>query len=176
MESPFVTFVRAMPRAPRRNRRIAVIAAFLGFPALNLGYATLVAPGRLSSAVWAPIAIALFAATLVGVVAIYGYARGRADMKDDLDERQRQVRDQAWIHAYELLIVIITIVVAGLALVTTFSGPVTVGMTELSPFIVGIGLYLPLLPSAALTWTEPDLPAEAEVDETPAAPASRPAR
>ena len=94
MESPFVTFVRFMPRASRRLRRSLVAAAFLGFPLVNVGYLTLVAPGRLASAAWAPVSIALFAATLIGVVAIYGYARGRADMKADLDERQRQVLRQ----------------------------------------------------------------------------------
>jgi hypothetical protein len=172
MESPFVTFVRAMPRARRRTRRIAVAAAFLGYPLLNLGNQVLVVPGRLSSAVWAPIAIVLFSATLIGVVAIYGYARGRADMKADLDERQRHVRDQAWIHAYSMLIVVVSVVIGALALVTSFQGPVTIGMAELGPWIVGIGLYLPLLPSAALTWMEPDLPAEVdEVDEPDAQPA-----
>jgi hypothetical protein len=162
MESPFVTFVRFMPRASRRLRRSLVAAAFLGFPLVNVGYVTLVAPGRLASAAWAPVSIALFAATLIGVVAIYGYARGRADMKADLDERQRQVRDQAWIHAYELLVLVVAAGVGALALVTSFGSPVTVGMNELSPVIVGIGLYLPLLPSATLTWSEPDLPADPE--------------
>jgi hypothetical protein len=162
MESPFVTFVRSMPRASRRLRRSLVVAAFLGFPLVNLGYAVLVAPGRLASAVWAPIAIALFSATLIGVVGIYGYARGRADMKAELDERQGQVRDQAWIHAYELLVLVVVAAIGALALVTSFGSPVSVGMGELTPVIVGIGLYLPLLPSATLTWSEPDLPADPE--------------
>lgn len=162
MTSPFVSFVRFMPRATRRIRRALVLAAFLGYPLLNAGYAGLVAPGRLASAAWAPIAIVLFSLTLVGVVGIYGYARGRADMKDDLDERQRQVRDRAWIHAYELLILVVTLVVGGLAVVTSFGGPVTIGMTELTPFVIGLGLYLPLLPSAALTWSEPDVPPDAD--------------
>jgi hypothetical protein len=83
-------------------------------------------------------------------------------MRANLDERQRQVRDQAWIHAYELLVVVIGGAMAALALVTSFGSPVTVGMGELTPVIVGIGLYLPLLPSATLTWSEPDLPADLE--------------
>lgn len=162
MTSPFVTFVRFMPRASRRVRRLLVLAAFLGYSLLNLGYAVLVVPNRLSSVAWAPIAIVLFSATLVGVVAIYGYARGRADMKADLDERQRHVRDQAWIHAYEILVVVVVGVISVLAVAASFNGPLTIGMDVLTPFIVGIGLYLPLLPSATLTWSEPDLPAEAD--------------
>ncbi|HEY3162862.1 MAG TPA: hypothetical protein VGJ71_00805 [Candidatus Limnocylindrales bacterium] len=156
MTSPFLAFVRAMPRASRRTRRWLVAAAFLGYPLLNVGYLTLVTTGRANSVVWAPIAIALFTATLIGVIAIYGYARGRADMTDDLDERQRQVRDQAWIHAYGILITAVTAVVGVLAVVASFVGPITFSMTELTPFIVGIGLYLPLLPSAALAWSGPD--------------------
>ena len=164
MTSPFLTFVRSMPSASRRVRRMLVAAAFLGYPLLNLGYFALVAPGRLSSVTWAPVAILLFSATLIGVIGIYGYARGRADMKADLDERQRQVRDQAWIHAYGILITAVAIIVGALALVASFSGPVTIGMNELTPVIVGIGLYLPLLPSATLTWSEPDLPLD--IDES----------
>jgi hypothetical protein len=162
MTSPFVTFVRSLPTASRRVRRLLVGAAFLGYPLMNVGYFTLVAPGRLSSVAWAPIAIVLFGATLVGVAGIYGYARGRADMRPDLDERQRHVRDQAWIHAYEIVIAVVTIVVGTLAIAASFNGPLTIGMDELTPFIIGIGLYLPLLPSATLTWSEPDPPLDPE--------------
>jgi hypothetical protein len=166
MTSPFVTFLRFMPRATRRVRRVLVAAAFLGFPLLNLGYAALVAPGRLGTAVWAPIAIALFSITLIGVIGIYGYARGRADMTSKLDERQRQVRDEAWIHAYGILLVAVTAVIGVLAVVASFVEQITIGMTELTPFIVGIGLYLPLLPSATLTWSERDAPADADADSS----------
>ena len=158
MTSPFLSFVRAMPSASRRTRRVLVAVAFLGYPLLNVGYFGLVAPGRLSSVTWAPIAILLLGATLVGVVGIYGYVRGRADMKADLDERQ--VRDQAWIHAYEIVIVVVSVAVAALAIAASFSGPVTIGMTELTPVIISIALYLPLLPSATLTWSEADPPAD----------------
>jgi cellobiose-specific phosphotransferase system component IIC len=154
-----------MPRASQRVRRVLVAAAFLGYPILNLGYAALVAPGRLSSAAWAPIAVVLFSTTLVGVVGIYGYARGRADMTADLDERQRQVRDQAWIHAYGILIVVVSAIVGVLAVAASFIGPITIGMPELLPFIVAIGLYLPLLPSATLTWSEPDLPVDSDDEQ-----------
>jgi hypothetical protein len=85
-------------------------------------------------------------------------------MTTKLDERQRQVRDQAWIHAYGILIVAVTAVIGVLAVVASFVGPITIGMTELTPFIVAIGLYLPLLPSATLTWSEPDAPADADAD------------
>src|SRR5262245_18007646 len=39
------TLYQRLPSLKRRQRRIAVIAAFAGFPLLNLGYAALVASG-----------------------------------------------------------------------------------------------------------------------------------
>lgn len=163
MTSPFVAFVRLMPTASRRVRRLLVAAAFLGFPLQSVGYAALMAPGRVPLSVWAPLSVILFGATLVGVVGIYGYARGRADMKAELDERQRQIRDQAWILAYGLITTVVTIAIAILTLAASFNGPVTIGMNELTPIVVALGLYLPILPSATLAWSEPDAPNDDEM-------------
>lgn len=169
MQNPVTLLWRSMPDATRRTRRIWVILAFAGFPLLNLGYATLVATGRLSSTLWAPIAIALFAATLAGVVAIYGYARDRASMSADLDERQQRVRDQAWIAAYGVLSTVVVAVVLLLAIVASTSGPVSIGMDVLTPVGIALGLYLPILPSATLAWSEPGEPGPEADDPRPAA-------
>lgn len=156
MQSPFARLWKAMPAATRRTRRLWVVLAFAGYPLLNIGYASLVVPGRISSAIWAPIAVLLFAATLAGVVAIYGYARDRASMNADLDERQQRIRDQAWIAAYGVLTAIVVIVVLILAVVVSTSGPVLIGMDVLTPVGIALGLYLPILPAATLAWSEPD--------------------
>jgi hypothetical protein len=157
MSNPIQRLWRAMPGASRRTRRIWVVLAFLGFPLVNIGYAALVEPGWLSRTIWAPIVIALFGATLAGVIAIHGYARDRASMDADLDEREQGIRDQAWIHAYGFLSVVVVAVVAILAVVTSFIGPVTIGMDVIGPVAVSLALYLPILPSAMLAWTEPDV-------------------
>ena len=39
-------------------------------------------------------------------------------------------------------------------------------MTDLTPVIIGIALYLPLLPFAALAWIEPDAPADDDAAPT----------
>jgi hypothetical protein len=162
MVHPLTALWRAMPEASRRTRRLWVVAAFAGYPLLNLGYATLVVTGRLSSSLWAPVAILLFASTLAGVVAIYGYARDRASMTAPLDEREQHVRDQAWIAAYGILTAVVVLTVLVLALVTSTSGPVTIGMDVLTPVGIALGLYLPVLPAAALAWSEPDAPLDDE--------------
>jgi hypothetical protein len=138
---------------------------------VNVGYAALVEPGWLSRTIWAPIVIVLFGATLAGVFAIYGYARDRASMGADLDEREQRIRDQAWIHAYGFLSVIVVAVVGILALVTSTIGPITIGMDMIGPVGISLALYLPILPSAMLAWTEPDVATD-ELDEArPAAAA-----
>ena len=157
MTNPVLRVWRALPGAPRRTRRIWVVDTFLGYPLLNVGYLVLVQPGRLPQPIWAPIAIVLFGATLIGVFAIYGYARDRASMDADLDERERLIRDQAWIRAYGFLSTVVVLAVGLLVVVAATAGPVTLGMDVLGPIAVGLGLYLPILPSAMLAWSEPDL-------------------
>ena len=101
---------RRLPSLSRRARRLAVVAAFGGFPLQLLGYALLVEPGRLSSAVWAPISIVLLAVTFVGIVAVYGYGQGRLDRREVLDERQRTMADRALVVSYG---VVTTVIVLG---------------------------------------------------------------
>jgi hypothetical protein len=172
MSNPVARLWRAMPGASRRTRRIWVVLAFLGFPLVNVGYAALVEPGWLSRTIWAPIVIVLFGATLVGVFAIYGYARDKASMDADLDEREQRIRDQAWIHAYGFLATVVVAVVAIIALITSTSGPVTIGMEVIGPVGISLALYLPILPSAMLAWTEPDVVGDDADDPRPAAAGS----
>ena len=69
------TLYQQLPQLRQRDRRGAVIAAFAGFPLLNIGYAALVSTGLVPTAIWGPVAVALLAITFLGVVAIYGWAR-----------------------------------------------------------------------------------------------------
>jgi O-antigen/teichoic acid export membrane protein len=161
MVTPLSLF-RDLQSLDRARRRLAVGAAFAGYPLLILGYATLVAPSRLSAAVWAPIAIVLFSTTLLGVLAIYGYGRGRVGDDEPLDERQRAMVDRALLVSYGAVTTVVVLGLAALALYLSFVGPLTISMTDLTPIIVAVALYLPVLPLAALAWIEPDLPADDE--------------
>jgi hypothetical protein len=153
-----VSLYRRTPALHRRSRRIAIAAAFAGFPLQIVGYTTVVATGMLSTLVWAPISVALFSGTLIGVVAIYGYGQGRMDRRERLDERQRAMIDRALILSYGVLTTIIVAIGGVIAIYASFVGPVTIEMTAFTPWLVAIGLYIPFLPFAALAWLEPDAP------------------
>jgi hypothetical protein len=151
---------RALPTARRRSRRLFVIAACVGYPLVLLGYATLVVPDRIQLGVWAPIATVLMAVTIVGVVAIYGFTRGRADLgSGHLDERQAQVRDRAWALSYAIVAVVIAIAFVALMVVRSSSGEDVVLSGDLIGYLATMAaIYLPVLPAAVLAWIEPDAP------------------
>jgi hypothetical protein len=158
-----LSIYRRLPSLGRRARRLLVVGAFAGYPLLQLGYYLLVAPGRLSQAIWAPIAIVLFSISLIGVFAIYGYGQGRIGEARGqvLDERQRALRGQALVTSYGIATTVIGLGIAAVALIA-LQGPITIGFAEMVPVVIGVGLYLPFLPFASLAWIEPDAPADDE--------------
>jgi O-antigen/teichoic acid export membrane protein len=160
MITPAMLYQR-LPQLRQRDRRVAVVAAFAGFPLLNVGYAALVSTGSLATTIWGPVAVVLLAITIVGVVAIYGWGQGRiTERRDELDERQRAVLDRALITAYGVLTTAVVVVLGVVALYLSFIGPITLDMTTLTPWVIAVGLYVPFLPFAALGWIEADAPAD----------------
>ena len=155
------TLYQQLPQLRQRDRRGAVVAAFAGFPVLNIGYAALVSTGLVPTAMWGPVAVALLAITFLGVVAIYGWGQGRiGERHGELDERQRTVVDRALITAYGVLTAAVVLVLGVVALYLSFVGPITLDMATLTPWIIAVGLYVPFLPFAALAWIEADAPAD----------------
>lgn len=139
----------------RRVRRLAVVAAFAAYPLVLVGYSTLVEPGRVPIAIWAPIAIVLMGLSAVGCFATYGFSGTRMRGRTNLDERQRAMNDRALVLSYG---VVTTVLVAGLAwLALAASGdPVVIEMSALAPILIAVGVFVPLLPFAVLAWIEPD--------------------
>ncbi len=157
-----LAFFRRLPRLGQRARRIAVVGAFTGYPILQLGYWALVVPGQVSSVIWAPIAIVLFTITIVSVFALYGYGQGRMGYpKHALDERQRVMHDRALALSYGIVTTVVCLAVGGLA-GWAMNEPIVLEMGSLVPVLIAVGLYLPVLPFAALAWIEPDLPSDDE--------------
>lgn len=159
MVTPYTLYQR-LPALRQPSRRIAVIAAFAGYPLQIVGYTTLVAPGMLSTTLWGAITVALFSATVLGIVAIYGYGQGRMDHRERLDERQRSMVDRALVTSYAALTTAIVAIAGVLAIYLSFIGPITLDMAVLTPWFIAIGLYVPFLPFAALAWIEPDAPGD----------------
>ena len=148
---------------PRRTRRLVVLATFVAYPLLYLGYAVLSRSGALPavSLLWAPIAIVLMFGFAAGIFVIYGITRNRAEPDStDLDERQRDLAVHARALSYGILLAFI-VAIAGLwAVYVTSVGPVTLGPDLLLPVAIVVGVYLPVLPAAVLAWIEPDAPPE----------------
>lgn len=162
MASPLAIYQR-LPLMTRRSRRVAVVAAFSGYPLLVLGYAFLVEPGLLSTIAWVPIAVGLFSLTVIGSLALYGYGRGRMGVARTLDERERAMHDQALVLSYRVVKTVFGLAIGVLIGFAIQQGPLLIDLTALMPVLIGGLIYLPLLPFAALAWIEPDPPTDDEV-------------
>lgn len=143
-------------RLSHRARRTIAVVTLLGLPAMFAWSAfwqrTDVAP-----AVWGPGSFVLIGITIVGALVLYRYVRDRADMPGSrLDERERQLRDRAWILAYQVLGVVVVVAAAVAIPVLGFGTPVTIDASAATAIALCLGILLPLLPAAALAWLEPD--------------------
>lgn len=148
---------------PRRTRRLIVLATFVAYPLLYVGYALSSRAGVLPavSLLWAPIAILLMFGFAIGLFVIYGVTRNRAAPDAiELDERQRDLAVRARVLSYGVLLAFIVAIAAAWAIYVTSVGPVTLGADLLLPVAIVVGAYLPVLPSAVLAWIEPDAPPE----------------
>jgi ABC-type tungstate transport system substrate-binding protein len=155
--------MRRLRSMPRRTRRLIVLGTFVAYPLVYVGYALLSRSGALPpvSLLWTPIAIVLMFGFALGLFAIYGITRNRAEPESiELDERQRDLAVRARAYSYGVLLTFI-VAIAGLwAVYVTTIGPVTLGPELLLPVAIVVGVYLPVLPSAVLAWIEPDAPPE----------------
>ena len=149
--------IRAISQVRRSVRRIFVLAAFAGYPLLQLGYFTLAATGRISQLLWEPMAVLLMSMTIFGLVAVYAFARNRAQLDGpDLDERQRALGTRSYALSYGVLVIAAWAILSPLALAVFLGGPVTITADAVGPAIIAASVYLPALPSAVLAWIEPD--------------------
>jgi hypothetical protein len=148
-------------RLPRRSRRLIAVGTMIGLPATYL-WSSLMHGTSVPSIVWGPITFLLIGLTLVGAAVLYLYTHDLADLPDSrLDERERQMRDDAWILSYQVLVAVVVLGLAAVAIPTLgFGGVVALDATNVGAAAISVGVLLPLLPTAALAWIEPDLPSE----------------
>jgi hypothetical protein len=98
-----------------------------------------------------------------GSFLLYAFTRGRAEMPGrGLDERQRHLRDRAWILSYQVLsaVVLLGVIVAAMRALV-IDQPVVLDATLVNAMVLSIVVLLPVLPTAALAWIEPDAIGEA---------------
>jgi hypothetical protein len=129
----------------------------LGLPAMFV-WSALWQRTSVPAVLWGPGTFLLIGATLAGSIVLYRFVRDRADMPGPrLDERERQLRDRAWILSYEVLaLVVVLLGVAVVVPVLGFGAPITIDATIAGAVALCLGVLLPLLPAACLAWLEPD--------------------
>src|SRR5262245_33847793 len=144
---------------PQRGRRIVAVATLFGLPAMY-AWSSFWMTTSVPNVVWGPVSFVLIGLTLAGAVVLYRYARDRADLRDDrLDERERQLRDRAWILSYQVLSAVVVGVVAVVAVpVLVFGQAMVIDAGIATALALCIGVLLPVLPTATLAWLEPDAP------------------
>lgn len=151
----------AISGLPQRTRRVIAAVSFVGLPGMyawSAFWLTTKAPGI----VWGPVSFLLILVSVAGAFVLYAFVRDRANFGANLDERQRQLRDRAWVMSYEVLsgVVLVAVVAVGV-LVLGFGRVITLDATAVSGIVICVGVLIPLLPVAALAWVEPDAPPEA---------------
>ena len=148
-------------RLSQRTRRVVAVATLLGLPGMY-AWSSFWMSTSVPNILWGPFSFVLIGITLVGAFVLYRFIRDRADMPGaSLDERERQLRDRAWILSYQVLGCVVVFFVAAVAIaVLGFGRTVTLDASIASAAAISIGVLLPLLPAAALAWIEPDAPAD----------------
>lgn len=144
-------------RLSQRSRRVLAVGTLLGLPAMYV-WSSFWMGTSVPNLVWGPITFVLIGVTLVGAFVLYRFVRDRADMPGTrLDERERQLRDRAWILSYQVLAAVVVLALAVIAIVVLgFGRTVTLDGSLVSAVAISVGVLLPLLPAAALAWIEPD--------------------
>ena len=145
----------------RRIRRVIAVATLVGLPAMY-AWSSFWMSTNTSKLLWGPVTFLLIGITLAGSVILYRFVRDRADLRGaGLDERQRQLRDRAWVLSYQVLAVVVVATVGVVAVTVLGMGrAVLLDATTVSAAAITVGVLLPILPIAALAWLEPDAPAE----------------
>jgi hypothetical protein len=157
VQSTAGSVVTRIERLSRRKRRVLAAATLLGLPAM-FAWSTFWMGTAVPSIIWGPISFVLIGITVVGSFVLYRSVRDRADMPGGrLDERERKLRDRAWILSYQVLsaVVVAAIVAVGIS-VFIMGRSVTLDASSVNALVLCVGVLLPILPAAALAWIEPD--------------------
>jgi hypothetical protein len=151
----------AIDRLSQRSRRAIALITLSGLPAM-FAWSTFWTGTTVPTVLWGPVSFLLIGLTILGAFVIYRYVRGRADLPGaGLDERERKLRDHAWILSYQVLSTAVIAVVVYLGIsVFVLGRTVVIDAGLVNVLVLCVAVLLPVLPGAALAWLEPDAPAD----------------
>jgi hypothetical protein len=156
-----MTTTRRIEYLPRSRRRLLVAVGLASYPLAVVALAVL---KHTSLDRW--LILALFLVFLLPAVAAvlagYRYARGRIDGRGlRLDERDIQLRQQAYAASHRVLAAALIAATAGTEVYLTSVGTMRFDPGTFLPAMMWVVVFIPALPSLMLAWIEADQPADA---------------
>jgi dipeptide/tripeptide permease len=144
---------------PVMVRRAAAVVAVAAYPAvLLLGEADIGAFEGLGVVAYVALATVMVALWFLSVAVVYEFRRRLANAPDEqLDERERAVRDEAYLIAYRILGGAITVVtVLYLAVVPMITGSREMSVDLALHTMFSLLMAAAVLPSAVVAWRDTD--------------------
>jgi hypothetical protein len=144
---------------PRRIRRPLAVVAVVGYPAAVFCWTIAQTWLGLAPPVGGIAGLALILGSLFAMWRIYAFRSHLAQAPDaQLDERQVQIRDRAYLDSYRIFVGVTLVALVLLGLVPGMvDKPLTLTFDVVNWFVTGAVLISLVLPSAVVAWREPDL-------------------
>jgi hypothetical protein len=148
-------------RLSQRTRQALGVGTLGGLPAMY-AWSSFWQSTSVPTVIWGPVSFLLVGMTALGSLVLYRFVRDRAEFPGrSLDERQRQLRDRAWVLSYGVLATVVVIGMGIIAVLVLGGGrEVRLDGNLVSAAAISVGVLIPVLPVAALAWIEPDAPEE----------------
>ena len=103
----------------------------------------------------------LLLSTVSAILMAYGYARGRIDgRKALLDERDLEMREHAYAVAHRFLAAVLIGATAAVEVCLTNGNTLHLNANDTLPVMMWVVVYVPVLPSLMLAWSEPTQPVD----------------
>jgi len=144
---------------PRRVRRPLAVVAIIGYPAAVFFWTLAQSWLGLPPAVGGIAGLALILVSLFAMWRVYEFRSRLAQAPDaQLDERQVQVRDRAYLDSYRIFVAITLVALALAGIIPDLiDRPLALTYDVVNWFVMGGILISLALPSAVVAWREPDL-------------------
>lgn len=143
----------------RRIRRPLAVIAVIGYPVAVVFWAVAYGVFGVPPAVAGVVGLVVILLTVFAIRRVYQFRSRLAQAPDDqLDERQLQIRDRAYVESYRIFaaITIVALVLVGIV-PDLLDHPLTFDYTVANFFVMGAVILLIALPSAVVAWREPDV-------------------